>query len=148
VTLTRRERDELHAAQLKVRQLKARERKEATARRPKSLKADRGRVRDLGFLAFLRRQPCTLAGYPGHVCSGRIEAAHIRFASAADGKPLTGMQTKPDDRYCVPLCSGAHTSGADAQHRSGERAWWAAHGLDALATAAALYARYQSKEPG
>jgi len=139
VTLTRRERDELHAAQLKVRQFKARERKDAKAKRPKSPKADRGRVRDNGYLAFLRRQPCVV-GPVG--CFGPVEAAHIRFADAGRGKPLTGMQTKPDDRWCVSLCAAHHRTGPDAQHGANERAWWASRGIDALELAAKQYAAY------
>lgn len=119
------------------RQAKLRERKEAKAARPTSPKADRGRVRDNGFLAFLRRQPCCV-GPNG--CSGPVEAAHVRFAVPGEGS--TGMQRKPSDSRAVPLCVAHHREGPDAQHRSGERAWWTKHGIDALQLAASLYVQY------
>jgi hypothetical protein len=142
MTLTRRERDELHAAQLKVRQFKARERKDAKAKHPKSPKADRGRVRDNGYLAWLRRQPCAV-GPLG--CEGPTEAAHVRYSRP--GEPNPGLQVKPSDKYAVPLCSGHHRTGPEAQHAAGERAWWASRGIDPFELAARLYAEYQSDKP-
>jgi hypothetical protein len=142
VTLTRRERDELHAAQLKVRQFKARERKDAKAKRPKSPKASRGRVRDNGYLAWLRRQPCVLGGAPTHTCEGATEACHIR--AHKPGELPTGLQRKPDDRRATCLCAGGHRE----QHSMNEMRFWQAHGLNPFEVAERLYARYQSKEPG
>jgi hypothetical protein len=55
------------------------------------------------------------------------------------------MQTKPDDRYALPVCRGHHRDGPDAQHRTNERAWWSAHGIDPLSLAAQLYERYRSQ---
>lgn len=143
MTLTRRERDELHAAQLKVRQFKARERKDAKAKRPKSPKADRGRVRDNGYLAWLRRQPCVIgARVRTFACEGPIEACHIRMHKP--GERPTGMQRKPDDARATPMCRLHHR----LQHSMNEREFWANARLDPFDTAAALYIRYQSKEPG
>lgn len=122
-------------------------RKDRRAARPRPTRSPdkrqrQPRERDPGFLAFIRRQPCC-AGPAG--CSGAIEAAHLRFASAARGKPLTGMQTKPDDRYAVPLCVAHHRAGPDAQHSHGESAWWAMRGLDPLEIADRLFAEYRSQ---
>lgn len=136
MTLTRRERDELHAAQLKVRQFKARERKDAKAKRPKSPKADRGRVRDNGYLAFLRRQPCTVAS---SACQGPIQAAHIR--SHKPGELPTGLQRKPDDSRATALCAHHHAE----QHSRNELSWWGARGLNPFEVAERLYARYQAE---
>ena len=70
MNLSKEERAVLGEARL----IRARQRKTAKRERPKSPKADRGRVRDNGFLAFLRRQPCAV-GPVG--CAGPVEAAHI-----------------------------------------------------------------------
>lgn len=121
--------------------IKTRERKAAKAARPANPKADRGRVRDPGFLQFLRRQPCVV-GPAG--CGGPIEAAHIRMAVPGEGS--TGMQRKPSDKRAVPLCRAHHRDGPDAQHRSGERAWWSARGLDPFAIAERLYNQYRSDQ--
>jgi hypothetical protein len=137
VSLSKTERDALHAAQRTVRRLKSRERKTAKAARPVSPKANRGRVRDPGFLAYVRRLPCAV-GPIG--CAGGIEAAHIRYS--LPGEPLTGMQRKPDDCRAVPLCAGHHRTNPDAQHAGSERAFWAKRGIDPHAIAASRYAQY------
>lgn len=122
------------------RQAKSRERKAAKADRVKSPKASRGREIDAGYLAFLRRQPCCV-GPLG--CSGPVEAAHIRFGRP--GAPPTGLQRKPNDQDATPLCVAHHREGPDAQHRAGERAWWAKRGLDPFEIAAQLYAAYRGR---
>jgi hypothetical protein len=98
------------------------------------------RLRDEGYLAFIRKQCCCVCGW-----TIRIDAAHIRMASPDRGKPSTGMQEKPDDRYAVPLCSailrvksGCHRT----QHSMGEAAYWASVGLDPFVIADKYYAEY------
>lgn len=105
-----------------------------------SLKADRGRVRDAGFLAYLRRQPCE-ARHMGD-CSGAIEAAHVRYSDAAKGAVNPGMQRKNHDRHCNPLCHFHHQHD---QHKRNERAFWARLGKDAYDTAAGHYAAYRGQ---
>lgn len=136
MTLTPDERD---AGRI-FRQAKARERKAAKRERPKSPKADRSRVRDHGYLAWLRRQPCAV-GPVG--CSGPIEAAHVRLS--APGEPMTGMQRKPSDSRALPLCVAHHREGPDAQHGRGERQWWTARKIDPLKLAATYYVRFQKE---
>jgi len=138
MTLSREER----AILAQGRDLKARERKAKKAQRPKSPKADRGRVRDNGYLAFLRRQPCCV-GPVG--CRGVVQAAHVRYSRP--GEPMTGMQRKPSDRNAVSLCEAHHLTGPDAQHSRGERQWWGARGIDPHALADRLYALYQQETP-
>lgn len=112
-------------------------RKAATKARPKSPKADRGRERDNGFLAYLRRQPCEAAVIGG--CSGPIQAAHIRFNDGPD-RQNPGGQRKNHDRHGNPLCAGHHAE----QHRVGEKPFWASLGKDAYETAAAHFAAYEA----
>lgn len=122
-----------------IRQRKLRAAKKA---RPKSPKADRGRVRDNAYLAHVRRLPCCV-GPEG--CSGPVEAAHVRYS--APGEPMTGMQRKPSDSRAVPLCAAHHRTGPDAQHARGERQWWAARGIDPLALSARLYVEFLKGSP-
>lgn len=112
-------------------------RKAQKSARPKSPKADRGRVRDNGYLAFLRRQPCA--------CCGRIapsDAAHIRMANLERGKRPTGMQVKPSDRFAVPLNRACH----ERQHSMSEIRFWQSVGLDPFEIADRLYAAFQSTQ--
>lgn len=111
-------------------------RKAAARARPKSLKADRGRERDNGFLAYLRRQLCEARALGG--CSGPIDPAHIRFNDGPDRQNPGGAR-KNHDRHCNPLCRAHH----DQQHSGSERGFWSLIGKDAYATAAAHYAAYQ-----
>jgi hypothetical protein len=135
MTLSQSEREVLAEA----RRIKARTRKAAAKARPARVQPTapgqrQPRKREPAFLAFLRRQPCCV-GPLG--CSGSVEAAHIRFGRPGSGN--AGMQRKPDDRDAVPLCRGHHRDGPDAQHRTNERAWWAAHGIDPHAYADVLH---------
>lgn len=119
--------------------IKREARRAATKARPKSPKADRGRERDNGFLAFLRRQPCACGcGSPAP-----SDAAHIRMASPERGKLPTGMQVKPDDRYAVPLNRRCH----ETQHSMSETRFWSERGLDPFAIADRLYAQSKGTHP-
>lgn len=81
------------------------------------------------FTAWLRRQPCAVAGREGirdghapwvHRCFGTVEAAHV-FRTRAQGVDDLGQ--------CVPLCAGAHRLGGhnQEQHRHQFFGWY---GLD------------------
>ncbi len=111
-------------------------RQQATKARPKSPKADRGRERDNGFLAFLRRQPCVTCG-----AAAPNDAAHLRMACREVGKPSTGMQVKPSDRFAVPLCRTCHTT----QHSGAESRFWSERGLNPFDIAARLFAQYRGE---
>lgn len=123
--MTPEDRATLHAAKMVRQRLRKQDAprrnavKRAIPKRPQprvTEKADRGRVRDPGYLAFLRRQPCCVGDLGG--CEGPTEAAHVRYLS----KP--GLSVKPDDRQAVPLCASHHRTGPLAQHSRGERLWW------------------------
>lgn len=100
-------------------------------------KADRGRVRDNPYLAYLRRQPCVACG-----STHRVEAAHIRSGYPEAGWPPTGMQVKPSDFRALSLCALCHREGPEAQHRSWERAWWESRGIYPPARCAEVYADF------
>lgn len=107
--------------------------------RPKSEKASRGRERDNGHLAYVRRLPCA-CGCHGSPC----DAAHVRYADLDRGKTYTAKGVKPSDRWTVPLTRACH----EAQHSTNERAWWEARGIDPLALAERLYAVSGDLEAG
>lgn len=92
------------------------------------------RIENPGFLAYLRKQPC---------CACRAfppsQAAHIRVGSVDYGKRATGAGEKPSDQWAVPLCAGCHLDGPGAQHRVGERVFWAKVAVDPFALALGLY---------
>lgn len=132
--VTAQEREILRkAAQITREKNKAR-RREIKAQRKPGGKADRGRVRDNGFLAFLRRQPCVVCQAPAP-----NDAAHLRMASPERGKQPTGMQVKPSDRFAVSLCRTCHST----QHAGSEARFWSERGSDPFEIADRLYAQYQ-----
>lgn len=93
-------------------------------------------VRCAGHLTWVRGHECAIAGRAGHVCTGKIEAAHVRLGT--DG----GMAVKPGDNWAIPLCAGAHAE----QHNIGEASFSARYGIDMKATAAALWRRSQHRK--
>lgn len=121
-----------------VAKAKARERKASKKARIPSAKPDRGRERDNGFLAYLRRQPCEARHMGG--CEGPIEAAHVRYSDAASGSVNPGMGRKNHDRHANPLCKHHHQHD---QHLRAERFFWERLGKDAYETAAAHFSAYQ-----
>lgn len=138
MTLSVDERATINAAKaIQSRENKARRMKIAAVRKPGG-KADRGRERDNGYLAFLRRQPCACCGAPAP-----SDAAHIRMASPERGKKPTGMQVKPSDRFAVPLSRTCHT----VQHSGSEARFWAERGLDPFEIADRLFASYRTPSP-
>lgn len=91
----------------------------------------RPRDRSETHLAFIRTLPCI-------VCGNNIEteAAHIRMADRSVAKPMTGIATKCDDRFTVPLCGKHHRH----QHEVGnEHKFWLAVAIDPIKSALALY---------
>lgn len=137
---------ELRAAYETVRKDKAAQRKTRKAEAIKHVQAWKAstlpgakdkRQLDKPYLAFVRRQPCAAAHL--HGCSGRIEAAHIRYSCVASGARNPGTQAKNHDRFANPLCFHHHHLD---QHKRKERDFWAAVGVDAYENAARLYARF------
>jgi hypothetical protein len=91
------------------------------------------RVMDDSHRRFIASLPCIVSRV-----EGQSQAAHLRFASSAYGKPITGGSQKADDCWTLPLSAALH----DEQHRAGnEIAWWASKGIaDPLVLCLRLYA--------
>lgn len=145
MNLTREERRKVAEAAL----IKARARKSAKESRPKKVQPTAAgqrqpRERDNGFLAFLRRLPCVAGAVQGG-CEGPVQAAHLRFSDASRGRFNAGMQAKPSDKWCTPLCAQHHLNG---QHLSAEKLWWERLGVDPGDLAEALYAAFKADQPG
>lgn len=87
------------------------------------------RLKDEKHLRFLRLLDCIICGSP------HTEAAHVRYAAPEYGKRETGKQEKPDDKWCLPLCSHHHRD----QHAHSEEAWWNDMGINPLAACIELY---------
>lgn len=107
-------------------------------------KAGRGRERDAGYLAYLRRLPCVACLVEGGNC-GPTEAAHLRYSDASQGRVNPGLSVKPSDRYATPLGAGHHRGD---QHMMRERDFWERLGIEPGALAADLYAAYQAGADG
>ena len=88
------------------------------------------RQRNEQHLRWLRTLECLVSG-----SRQGVEAAHVRFADPIFGKRPTGKGERPDARWALPLARDIHA----AQHRSGEREWWARQGIDPLKVASELY---------
>jgi len=92
-------------------------------------KRKRPRVTDEQHLKFIRSLPSVLSGKRG------CQACHIRYQDLSVGKRETGKQEKPADHWTIPLTPDEHAS----QHRSNEKEWWEAKGIDPLKVASALH---------
>ena len=103
-------------------------------------KPQRGEKRP-AHLAFIRSLPCCACGAP------RSEAAHVRYSDAATGK-VCAVGQKPGDEWTVPLCAYCHRTGPHAQHKNGEREWWAGRRIDPLALSALLFEATGDRERG
>lgn len=124
----------------KAQEIKARTRKAAKADRPRKIAPvaedqRKPRVKNNGFLAFLRRQPCLRCGAP------RSDPAHIRYAPPGSGWRYVGKGEKPDDLgRTVPLCRTCHL----LQHSMREATFWSdVLQMDPVETAAHYAALYQ-----
>ena len=87
------------------------------------------------YLEFLRLAPCSLSGREGHVCVGRVQAAHYR--GSGDG----GMGMKPGDQWAMPLCAGAHYQ----QHQIGEVAFEKLHRISMREICQMMWALFPEK---
>lgn len=102
-----------------------------------------------------QRQPRTIdkrhkgevARLPCVICQTvPVHVAHVRYGSAKDDAPHTGMAEKPSDWRVVPLCPWHHLYAPDAQHSMSEREFWNLHGINPYALAKELYANTRDPE--
>lgn len=88
------------------------------------------RERDERHLGFLRSLCCVICGD-----NTTIEAAHLRSGNLDYGKRSTGMQEKPSDKWCLPVCGRHHRE----QHTTREINFWTNYGKDPFALCARLW---------
>lgn len=99
-------------------------------RKAKPMKVRESAVyRSASYLQHIRGFVCAIFDKPGHECSGRMHAHHVR--EGADG----GMGLKSGDDTAVPLCDLAH----EEVHRIGARSFKAKYGVDLVEVAAKLW---------
>lgn len=131
MTLTHEERQKVREGKaITARVNKERRTRAKAARTPE--KRHRGRERDAAHLQFIRRLPCAC----GCGAQAPSDAAHVRLAAPDRGKPFTGMQVKPSDRWTLPLARPCH----ERQHGGSEAAFWSALGIDPIDLCIRLYA--------
>lgn len=95
-------------------------------RREKMGVRESSRIECPGHLKWIRGCVCTIHGKSGHVCEGRVQAAHLRLGNHA------GMGQKPGDDQTYPLCALAHK----IQHDIGEITFQLRYGFNAQEAAA------------
>lgn len=88
------------------------------------------RQHDERHLDFLRGLPCCICGD-----NTSTEAAHIRTGNLMYGKEQTGGQQKPDDKWCLPVCSAHHRE----QHKVNEYQFWRKLGMNPFTLAMTLH---------
>ena len=86
----------------------------------------------MNYQERIRALPCVACG------KAPSECAHVRYSDARAAKDNPGIGAKPEDRWCVPLCSACHR-GLKGQHNRGEAAWWVEKGIDPIFIALALW---------
>jgi hypothetical protein len=90
------------------------------------------RERDRKHLRFVASQPCLICGRTPS------DAHHVKFAEQR------AMSRKVSDKFTVPICRLHHRQ----LHRRGdERAWWANHKIEPLATAVRLWEQTRAPVP-
>lgn len=92
------------------------------------------RQKDPLHLDFIRALPCVIS-----LRTRGVEAAHVRLADARFDKLQTGMQSKPDDKWSMPLCPYWHRTGSESQHAGSERQFWRDHNINVLQVCKDLY---------
>jgi hypothetical protein len=90
----------------------------------------RPRVKAPTHLEWIRELPGLTDGVVGST-----EAAHVRMGSLAHGKPESGLQKKPDDKWTVPLSAAEHRR----QHSMNEEVFWRLNNIDPLIVAPLLW---------
>ena len=73
---------------------------------------------DPGYKGWIATLPCVICARTP------VEVAHLRFGDPLYRKDNPGMQAKPDDIWCLPLCPEHPRLGSNAQHSGNERHWW------------------------
>lgn len=81
---------------------------------------------DSDYKGWIAQLPCVAC----LIMKGRfhrlVQVAHCRISDAEAGWRSVGMQEKPDDRKCTPLCHLHHQNGPreTCQHKMNERVFW------------------------
>jgi hypothetical protein len=65
-----------------------------------------------------------------------VHVAHLRYSAARYKAVNPGLQRKPDDRWCLPLCPHEHR----VQHSMSEAGYWEELGIDPHNLAGLLWA--------
>lgn len=105
------------------------------------------RVRNKAYLGFVAQCPCLPCAVRG-ITRRPVQVCHIRMGVPDAGWREFGRSEKPHDFRTFPGCPTCHLYGPGAQHRTSERDWWAALGIEAPAFCAALYAAFEAGENG
>lgn len=96
------------------------------------------RERDVGFMLWVRRQPCVLRAIRPFLFMDVAKAVGVKAETAccgpveADHQGARGLGQKADDRTCVPMCRDHHAERTDHRGsfrpltRDEARAWRAA----------------------
>ncbi|MCJ8322747.1 MAG: hypothetical protein HRU29_01570 [Rhizobiales bacterium] len=95
------------------------------------------RVRDVKYLQLIRLCPCIISK-----STIDVEAAHVKYVDLGNypTKYATGMASKPDDSWVLPLSKETHRTGPLAQHNAdSEEEWWLDREIDPLALCEKLY---------
>lgn len=137
--------------------IKARQRKEAKAARPKrvaplrtdkpdnALRERRPRVKDKAYLQWIRRLPCLATARRENILQFGVDPCHVRAAYPESGWSYTGKAEKPDDWRTVPMSREAHKE----QHGMSEAAFWSSRlNLYPPAVCARLRAAHEAGEDG
>jgi hypothetical protein len=91
------------------------------------------RERDRDHLRFVASQPCLVCGRTPS------DAHHIKFAEQR------AMGRKVSDKFTVPVCRLHHR---ELHRRGNERVWWGNQGINPLLTAAVLWSKTRTADPG
>ena len=92
----------------------------------------KGKIRDNGYLSFVRGEECLVCGF------SPCDPHHLMHADDSE-EMQRGMGLKNGDDLAVPLCRQHH----DSMHRFGrEKVWWTLQGVDPVRWAKENWEQY------
>ena len=98
----------------------------------------------------MARLPCLACAVEGMSALRGCMCAHVKLPIAAHGWRGWGHSEKSDDRKALGLCTGSpcQRTGAQAQHRIGERQFWDQLGICPACLCEALNAAHDADQSG
>lgn len=110
------------------------------------------RERSEAFKGWIAGLPCIACMSIDGTINRHVHVAHVRFSDAEASWRSVGMQEKPSDFRCVPLCPAHHTGDSSktkfTQHNMGEREFYEMLHVNVIALVGRLVDAFERQQSG